>query len=200
MQELTTFCVTNIRYAQANYEEFANWSRNYAPIYAPGDLVWINTKNFETRRPTKKFDHKYIRPYPILQKISTHSYKVDLPPGTMVHNVFHVSLLRPDPADPLPGQVQPPPPPIAIFNPETEEEENEWEVEYVANTRVRRGHLQYLVFWIGYHQPTWEPLENLDGCPDKVDEFYRKYPNKPGCHAYEARRSSLNEEGGGVMN
>jgi hypothetical protein len=30
---------------------------------------------------------------------------------------------------------------------------------------------QYLVKWVGYPDPTWELLEDLDGCQQTIDEF-----------------------------
>jgi hypothetical protein len=39
-----------------------------------------------------KLAPRYIRPFPILEKCGTVSYKLDLPPSlTGVHNIFHMS-------------------------------------------------------------------------------------------------------------
>ena len=90
-----------------------------------------------------------------------------------VYNIFHISLLDPAENDPLPGQQTPPPSPSEVDG------EEEYHVEEILDSRVRRRRLQYLVKWTGYDQPDWEPAENVNKlCA--VDEFHQKYPNKPG--------------------
>jgi len=52
----------------------------------------------------------------------------------------------------------------------------EYEVEEIlAHRRRGRGH-QYLVKWKGYgmEENTWEPLSNLWGAKDLVEEFSRR--------------------------
>ena len=67
--------------------------------------------------------------------------------------------------------------PDPIVTPEGAEE---YEVdEIVRHQKQRRGKqtkLEYLVFWKGYpaHEATWEPVENLQNAPEKVEEYYRR--------------------------
>ncbi|MCO5575082.1 hypothetical protein L7F22_028879 [Adiantum nelumboides] len=43
----------------------------------------------------KKLSPRYCGPYEIVKVISDQAYKLQLPPNLKVHNVFHVSLLKP---------------------------------------------------------------------------------------------------------
>ena len=91
-----------------------------------------------------------------------------------IHPVFHTNLLRLDPDDPLPGQIQEPPLPIEIDG------EEEYEVESVLDSRMYRKKLQYRVAWLGYPpDSTWYDAENFENSPDLIREFHAAYPNKP---------------------
>jgi hypothetical protein len=91
--------------------------------------------------------------------------------------VFHISLLEPSQltSTTIPAHIQPPPLPIIL------DDEEEWEVEEIVDSRRHRGKIQYRVKWTGFHDPdtTWYPTENVRNSPDAVTQFHRRYPNKP---------------------
>ena len=63
--------------------------------------MWLNLKNYNTLRPSKKLDWKNAK-YSIIEAVGSHVYKLDTPSG--IHLVFHVSLLRPAGTDPFLSQ------------------------------------------------------------------------------------------------
>ncbi|KAG0158110.1 hypothetical protein PDIDSM_5623 [Penicillium digitatum] len=176
--ELTEYVRAEILSAQARYEEQTNRHRAPARRYRPGQLVWLNARNIRTLRPQKKLDWKNLGPFKVLEAISAHAYKLELPASMKIHPVFNVSLLQPAATNPVNGQVTEPAPPVEVEGLE------EWEVEDILDSRwERRGRggprLKYTVKWIGYDEPTEEPAEYLDHAREIIRNFHRRYPHKP---------------------
>lgn len=160
LRDALDFASTSMAAAQNAYEDSANRHRDPAPAYDVGDKVWLDLRNIRTDRPSKKLDIRSAK-YTILEKIGSHAYRLDTPPG--IHPVFHVSLLRPAASDPFPSQEQTDWQPPAMLVDGNEE----FRVEEILDERFRRwgrGHRhEYLVKWSGYQTPTWEPARNFEG-------------------------------------
>ncbi len=58
----------------------------------------------------------------------------------------------------------------------------EYEVEKILQRAKIKGKTHYLVLWQGYakSEATWEPLVNLEHCPEKIEEFEKQIKNKLG--------------------
>jgi hypothetical protein len=89
------------------------------------------------------------------------------------HNVFYISLLQPTTDDAYPGQNMEPPPPLEIDG------NDEYFIEAILDSRIHRRKLQYLIKWVGYNQPDWEPAE-LHSASEAIDTLHEKYPDNPG--------------------
>lgn len=126
--------------------------------FLPGDWVYLRLQWYRqqsvARRSSQKLSPKFFGPYRILAKVGTVAYKLALPAGAKIHNVFHVSLLKqwigegtPVSADlPLPHEENTPALPQAIL-------------EY----RNQQGYTEVLVHWVGYSpaDATWESLQDF---------------------------------------
>ncbi|KAG0157618.1 hypothetical protein PDIDSM_4803 [Penicillium digitatum] len=78
-KQLTEYVRAEILSAQARYEEQTNRHRAPARRYRSGQLVWLNARNIRTLRPQKKLDWKNLGPFKVLEAISAHAYKLELP-------------------------------------------------------------------------------------------------------------------------
>ncbi|MBW0571467.1 hypothetical protein O181_111182 [Austropuccinia psidii MF-1] len=145
-------------------------------------MVWLSSKNIKSTSPTKKLSERWLGPFPILNKVSTHAYHLKLPSQwKSIYRVFHISLLEPVKTSIIPNRHQEPPPPMII------EEEDKWEVSQILESKHKRGKFWYLVEWKGFSQDsersTWEPTENLKNCIELVKDFHSLYPDKPGANS-----------------
>ncbi|KAL8443247.1 hypothetical protein Emed_006922 [Eimeria media] len=167
-QQLVDRAAANLLQAQAQQKYYADAHRQDVS-FEVGDMVWLSTKNMQPRG-TPKLQPQFIGPFKVLERIGKVAYRLDLPPSMQVHNVFHVSLLQRD--KPRPSYMLQPHGwrPLGAAD---DDEDPEFEVEHLLDSRGSGATEEFLVKWKGYpvEQATWEPLSNLGGCRDLVRAF-----------------------------
>lgn len=163
----------NMEKAQDRMRSVVN--RHRRPIdWDVGDMVYLDTRNLAVPRPSRKLSEKWEGPFKVVEKVG-HSYRLQLPKGSRIHDVFAPNLLHKDPQAPLPGQETPKPPGIPIDGVE------EWEVEKILASKLYRKTLKYRVQWVGHDpDPTWYPAANFIGAPHMLKSFHDTYPDRPG--------------------
>ncbi|MBW0545459.1 hypothetical protein O181_085174, partial [Austropuccinia psidii MF-1] len=129
------------------FKKYADRNRAIPPDFQPGDKVWLASKRIKTTRTTKKLSEIWLGPFEVLKKIGSHEYQLKLPQQwKSVHPVFHVSLLETVKNPSIPNRNQLPPPPVLV------EEQEEWEVVQVLDSKLKRGKLWYLLEWRGFSE------------------------------------------------
>ena len=96
-----------------------------------GDLVWLEGRNLKIDQPSNKLAAKRYGPFPVAQVLSPVTYQLTLPEQWKIHPVFHVDLLTPYKETAFHGPNYMRPPPDLINN------EEEYEVEQILNSRIR---------------------------------------------------------------
>jgi hypothetical protein len=166
--------------AQERMRKYANPDRKEAPDYQVGDLVILNGRNIQTRRPSRKLDHKNHGPFQIEKIVSPLAVKLTLPRKWKIHNVFHVSLLEPYRAGNLRGPVDPS---KVLREADDIEQSEEYDVEEVMGSIKKGRRILYLVKWLDYpDRKDWteEPFDNFSlGGLDKLREFHKRNPDAP---------------------
>jgi len=90
--------------AKDDMARYYNRRRSPAPSFSPGDMVYLDSEDIQTTRPSKKLSHHCLGPYPVERRIGKYAYHLVLPPPMRcLHPVFNVVKLSPAPDDPIVG-------------------------------------------------------------------------------------------------
>lgn len=71
--------------------------------FSVGDKVLLKlqpyTQSSVARRPYPKLAFKYYGPYTVMELVGSVAYRLQLPEGSLIHPIFHISQLKPFSAD-----------------------------------------------------------------------------------------------------
>jgi hypothetical protein len=129
----------NLKTTQERMKKYADLKPKDAPEYRVGDLVMLDGRNIQTRRPKDKLDHKKHSPVAIEKVVSPTAMRLSLPRKWQIYNTFHVSLL-----EPYNNGTRPPPDLLKIIDESDDIEGNEeWEIENILSSRKVKGKVLY---------------------------------------------------------
>ena len=162
--------------AQERMVRYADRKRKEACKYRVGDMVLLSARTLRTKRPSRKFDHKFHGPFQIEKVVTPAAVRLTLPRKWRTHPTFHVSELEPYVVGERPA------PDLAKILREADDLDasEEYDVEEVVASVKRRNRVLYLVKWLGYPKKrdwTYEPFENFsEGGLEKIREFHAANP------------------------
>jgi hypothetical protein len=159
-----------LEFVRHRMKQYYDKNRLEGPRLARGDKVYLISRNLRTKRPSRKLDFKKLGPFKIDECISQFNYRLALPASMKLRtSVFHISLLEPAPKNAR-----------LATEAEAEDEEEEWDVEEILDSRITKGQLQYLVKWLdfGPEDNSWEPAKHLL-CLEKLQQFHQRNPDRP---------------------
>lgn len=175
IQETTKSAYRALEKAQVSMVKFSNRSRR-EHVFSINDLVLLSTEHLslDAYSGARKLMPKYCGPFQVIRVINDVTVKLKLPSLMLqrgIHDVFHVSKIRPYRADGIFERSTIPPPPLQIIDGTTE-----YEVEKVVRHRIRNNQTEYLVKWTGYpsHENTWQAASDLLNAQDAIADYHAR--------------------------
>ncbi len=136
--------------------------------------MFLNEWNIITARSFKKLNDKMLDSFQITESIDSF-YKLKLSETMYIHDVFHSELLRSVVDDFLSDQKNESLRSIVI------NDEDEWEIDDILNSRRYRKWLQYWVKWKSYDNDlNWYNADDNEfmNAQEMIDDFHIKYSRK----------------------
>jgi len=123
---------------------------------------------------SQKFQHLYASRFTILKSAGENTFVLDIPVHWRLDSVFNIASLKLSKVNKT--REHPPLPPLRSTA------TVEYEVESICkHTGTTVRDLEYQVKWVGYANPTWEPLANLRG---SSNELLGEYHTANGLRVY----------------
>ena len=105
MESATEEAKSVIRKAQEDMTRYYNRRRSLAPVFQPGDWVYLDASDIKTTCLSPKLSHCRLGPFEIERQVGLLAYRLKLPLGLrQLHPVFNVVKLSATPDDPIPGR------------------------------------------------------------------------------------------------
>ena len=110
-----------IHKAQEDIKRYYDRRRTPAPVFNPGNKVFLNASDIRTTRPSQKLSHRRLGPFVVERRIRPMAYHLKLPYRMkQLHPVFNVVKLTLAPDDPITGRKTEDHPPPIVINGEVE--------------------------------------------------------------------------------
>jgi len=121
MKSATEEAKLAIRKVQEDMTQYYNQKRTPAPMYKPGDWVYLDASDIKTTCLSPKLSYRRLRPFEIERRVGLLAYRLKLPHGMrQLHPVFNVMKLSTAPEDPILGRKPQALPPSIVVDGEEE--------------------------------------------------------------------------------
>jgi len=101
--------------AQDDMKRYYDQRRTPAPVFKPGDKVFLDASDIQTTCPSQKLSYRRLGPFVVERQVGPMAYRLRLPHRIkQLHPVFNVVKLTPALDDPITGWKTEDHPPIVI--------------------------------------------------------------------------------------
>src|ERR1700684_4321324 len=114
--------------------KYVNRRRIESPTFKRGDIVYLTRRYIRTKRLSDKLNFRKLRPFRVTDRIFKVNYRLELLITIRIYLVFYVTLLKLV----APGA-------RLIIIAKIEEEEPEYKVEEILDSKLVNNNIKYLI-------------------------------------------------------
>jgi hypothetical protein len=162
----------NLEAAQQRHKVYDDTKRREVK-FKEGDLVLLSTANLHIKKGSTRTLPRFMGPLSVIEEINKVAINLDLLNKLRMHDVFHVSLLRPD----IEGKSLRSPPILMVMD-----GEHEFVVDMIlehdlVKVSSKKTQLECLIKWVGYtdEHKTWEVINSLTNSQDMVAKYENEH-------------------------
>ena len=154
----------------------ANKHHSVVLTYKIGQHVWLASENLQLTHTSCKLSETWLVPYKIISLAGPNAMKLQLLRSLQIHLVVNVSWVKPY-HECMEGQTSYWPRPVHMI----EDRNNEWEVDYIVDSHLKKKKLKYLIHLKDYDNSdsTWKPKSNLGNAKDAIHDFHKSHFSAP---------------------
>ncbi|CAJ0966243.1 unnamed protein product [Ranitomeya imitator] len=158
----------NLKQANRRSKKYFDKKRREAR-FVVGDMVWLSSRNLHLKIPSKKLGLKFVGPFKVVHIVNSAALRLDITSSWKTNSVFHVSLRKKDDT----------PYKVAMSSAAPIDEDCEFEISRILDSRWHRGELQYVVSWKGFGPEDNSCMKAVDvSASSLIKAFQRRFPNK----------------------
>ena len=155
MKKIWEFAIDNLTRVQINQKKFVDRHQKLTSIYESRNKAYLSIKNIRIERSLKKLNNKILNLYSV-RKSTQNNVQLELSNFMKIHNPFYISLIKSAAKIFLFEQHSFVAQSIII------NDEEEYEIDDILNSRRFRGKIQYKISWMNYSfDRKWYDAENF---------------------------------------
>ena len=141
-----------------------------AASFKKGTMMLLSTRNLRLTQPSKKLMRKYVGLFKVREVVGAQAYRLWLPTAYRIHDMFHISLLKPYYHREGEPENDAEPPEILSDGEEL------WEVENLLSHRTRKGRKEYLLRWKGFSDQydSWAIPSDFENMNEVIDTYEKR--------------------------
>ena len=178
-EAMKKYRIERITTTQDDQEKHANANCQSHFEYKVGDMMYINVKDFTTKRQSRSLSSKNVESWKILKNINNKAYELNISEHLRkikLTSIFHSWKVHLAPFDSFSSQVLTLDPSLLITSADSDKQHKEWKLLEIVDCRKTRKDVEYKATYVGPYDewntnPPWQTWMDFMNSKHSIMEF-----------------------------